>query len=217
MKKKDNSVYESFKDIIVSNSEDFLDLLAWAIENFTKITNPKKKIVKESVPLQNFILSLNFQLSAVQPLIRYGAAVCLYATLNIYPRLLIINPELMIIIVNGLVDSDYYCASLYKLIFQTHTEQYEDIKKIIDDYQNLEFDKLDYDFDLKDELTENNNYKINNETYIENLLKSGISISPNIQKNQLLKYANVMEFITMKECLKFLNLIKNWGKKEKKV
>jgi len=116
-----SNVYESFKDIIVSSNEDFLDLLSWAIEQFTKITNPKKKI-KDSVPLKNFINSLNFQFYAVQPLIRYGAVICLYSTLNVYPKLLQINPELMIIIVNGLLDNDYYCASLYKHIFQMNTD-----------------------------------------------------------------------------------------------
>ncbi|ORX46647.1 hypothetical protein BCR36DRAFT_356717 [Piromyces finnis] len=212
-----NSVYEAFKNIIVSNNEDFLDLLDWAIESFTKITNPKKKTIKESTPLQNFILSLNYQLSAVQPLIRYGAAICLYATLNIFPRLLSLNPELMITIVNGLIDNDYYCASLYRQIFQNNVEQHSEIIKLIEEYRNLDINNLSYDFDTRDEIKENENNIINEETYVEQLLKNGISISPNIQKNQLLKYANVLEFVSMNECLKFLNLIKYWGQKEKRI
>ncbi|ORX86881.1 hypothetical protein BCR32DRAFT_289679 [Anaeromyces robustus] len=212
-----NSVYESFKDIIVSNNEDFLDLLSWAIINFTKITNNKKKIVKESPSLQNFISSLSFQFSAVQPLVRYGAVVCLYATLDIFPRLLLINPELMILIVNGLTDNDYYCSSLYRHIFEEHTENHINITKLIEEYQKLDFNKLDYDFDTRKELIDNQDKIINNDIYTENLLKMGIEISPNIHKNQLLKYANVLEFVSTKECIKFLYLIKYWGQKEKRI
>jgi len=160
---------------------------------------------------------LNYQFSAVQPLIRYGAAVCLYATLNVFPRLLVLNPELMIIIVNGLVDNDYYCSSLYQHIFQTNVDQYPDISNIISEYNSLDFNKLDYDFDTRDEIKEDQNNIMNNDYYVEQLLKNGIGISPNIQKNQLLKYANVLEFVPLKDCMKFLNLIKYWGQKEKKV
>lgn len=123
----------------------------------------------------------------------------------------------MIIIVNGLLDNDYYCSSLYRHIFQMNTELYPDISKLIEEFQKLDFENFDYDYDTRDELNGDEKNKINNDIYIEKLLKKGIGIAPNIQKNQLLKYANVLEFVSLKECMKFLNLIKYWGQKEKKV
>ncbi|ORY35099.1 hypothetical protein LY90DRAFT_704931 [Neocallimastix californiae] len=211
-----SSVYESFKNIIVANNEDFLDLLSWSIEEFTKICNPNKK-VKESPSLTNFVNSLSYQFNAVQPLVRYGAAVCLYSTLNVFPRLLPLNPDLLVIIVNGLVDNDCYCSSLYKHIFQTHTKLYPNITKLVEEYKVLESSKLNYDYDIEDDEKNYETDRLDNDNYIEKLLKAGISIAPNISKNQIIKYANILEFVSMKECMKFLSLIKYWGQKEKKV
>eukprot|EP00833_Pecoramyces_ruminatium_P009167 jgi/Orpsp1_1/1183199/evm.model.c7180000084240.1 len=98
-----------------------------------------------------------------------------------------------------------------------NTELYPDISKLIEEFQKLNFENFDYDYDTRDELNGDEKNKINNDIYIEKLLKKGIGIAPNIQKNQLLKYANVLEFVSLKECMKFLNLIKYWGQKEKKI
>jgi hypothetical protein len=104
---------------LTPSDEYSYDLLPWAVENYTKSLLDNSTEEKKYKPLTDYINSLTNHFRASPALIRFGACICLHSALNVYPGLVEDNPNLMIYIMSGVLDSDYLSSFLYLTILDT--------------------------------------------------------------------------------------------------
>jgi hypothetical protein len=113
---------------MLAPQEDFTyDLLPWALEEYTnsyisrlslKLPLKAKPAAKEYASLIEFVVSLSNHFRATPPLVRYGACICLYSAIKVYPQLIQENRQIYNFIISGALDSDYICQFLYTTMLE---------------------------------------------------------------------------------------------------
>jgi hypothetical protein len=68
--------------------------------------------------LIEFVVSLSNHFRATPPLVRYGACICLYSAIKVYPQLIQENRQIYNFIISGALDSDYICQFLYTTMLE---------------------------------------------------------------------------------------------------
>eukprot|EP01135_Chromosphaera_perkinsii_P005814 Nk52_evm3s367 gene=Nk52_evmTU3s367 len=115
--------YTVFRNLLTATEERNYDLLPWAVGEYTyKIHGiTPGAIVKQNESLLNFLRSLESHVIAHPPLVRYGAALCIHASLAICPSLSQQYPYLLTEVIAGCLDHDLNTSFVYQSVLQMIT------------------------------------------------------------------------------------------------
>ncbi|KAJ3101339.1 hypothetical protein HDU97_001433 [Phlyctochytrium planicorne] len=212
--------YNVFSNLISPNDEDSYDLLPWALETFSLAIasayveeKGKKVIGKEYPPLTEFVKSLTNHFRANPALVRYGACICLHASLTVFPSFVQINKQILVFIISGVLDTDYLSSFLYLTMLDTFSSGYSksNIKELVAELRHEAFGKLDYDM-----LYASQEAKTKADVQLSEILDKAVEIAPSLAPKLLHKLINSLEFLPKALKLRQMELIRVWGRKLEK-
>lgn len=221
--RKEGSVYQTLVNLLNPSDEYAYDLLAWAVEAYTKsttltmTTSAIQDIVNGTQPQIEFIKSLSNHFRANPSLVRYGACMCLHTALKLNPEILPHLQNIWDFIITGVLDTDYLSSFLYMSIVDGLNLKVKDsaksyISDMVKQLRHMEFDAGNYDvrYGSSEVVSEGL-------MSVPLILDAAIKYANPLPMKTLNKMMNSLEYMNKSQRIRQLELVRLWCSRVEKV
>ena len=199
-----------FTVLLTARDEHAFDLLHWSVEAYLSELS-KKQGVDLGVITDALLKSITNFFRASPSMVRYGACCCLHATVKAYPAIFQKSPTIISHIINGCLDDDHSTAGLYFSILEMY-KLTDDVKAMIATIRKESSNTID--FDTRNSVAAG---PLDKRVTVLDVISAVIKTTSPMPSASFQKLVNALEFLSKRQLLKQLQLIRLWAVKLEKV